>query len=80
MTKTGLPIEDADYFVRLLQLPDGVRGAVRLNSDSTFTIFLNPDFCFEDQIDTYEHELLHIIRDDLFGDKDVVTLEWKRGA
>lgn len=80
MTKTALPIEGADFFIRMLQLPDGVRGAVRLNSDGTFSVYLNPDYCFEDQLDTYEHELWHIIRDDLFGDKDVVTLEWKRGA
>ena len=76
----ALPIEGADYFVRMLRLPDNVRGAVRLNSDGTFSVYLNPDYSREDQIDTYEHELWHIIRDDLVGEIDVLTLEWKKGA
>jgi len=75
-----LPIEGADYFIRMLKLPDGVRGAVRLNSDGTFSLYLNPEYDFEHELDTYEHELWHIIRDDLYGEKRISDLEWKRGA
>ena len=80
MIPTGLPIEGADYFVRMLQLPDGVRGAVRLNSDSTYSVYINPQYDFDHELDTWEHELWHIIREDLHGEKDVRDLEFRKGA
>lgn len=70
-----MPIENADYYIYVMRLPDGVRGAIRLNSDSTYSIYLNPDYGFEGNLDTYEHELWHIIHGDLYGDKDVRDIE-----
>lgn len=70
-----MPLEGSDYFIYILQLPDGVPGAIRLNSDNTYSIYINPDYDINSQIDTYEHELWHIIHDDLYGEKNIVDVE-----
>lgn len=70
-----MPLEDSDYFIYVLQLPDGVQGAIRLNSDNTYSIYINPDYDINSQIDTYEHELWHIIHDDLYGEKNIIDIE-----
>lgn len=70
-----MPLEGSDYFIYVLQLPDGVQGAIRLNSDNTYSIYINPDYDKNSQIDTYEHELWHIIHDDLYGEKNIVDVE-----
>ncbi len=70
-----MPLEGSDYFIYVLQLPDGVPGAIRLNSDNTYSVYLNPEYDINSQIDTYEHELWHIINDDLHGEKRIEDLE-----
>lgn len=70
-----MPLEDSDYFIYVVQLPDGVPGAIRLNSDDTYSVYLNPEYDKNSQIDTYEHELWHIINDDLYGEKNILDLE-----
>ena len=59
----------------MIPLPDGVRGAIRLNSDTTFSLYINPYYDHEHILDTYEHELWHIINDDLYGDKSIEEIE-----
>ena len=70
-----MPLENADYFIYIIRLPDCVRGAIRLNSDGTYSMYINPDYDREAQIDTSTHELWHILRDDLYGDKDIAEIE-----
>lgn len=70
-----MPIEDADYFIRVLPFPTKVPAFVHLNPDGTFVVFLNANLDFQHQLDGWEHEIWHIIRDDLYGDKDIVDIE-----
>lgn len=70
-----MPLEGSDYFIYVLQLPDGVPGAIRLNSDNTYSIYINPIYDKNQQIETYTHELWHIIHDDLYGEKSIESLE-----
>lgn len=70
-----MPIEDADYFVKVIPFPVPIPAFVHLNCDGTYVVFLNANLDFEHRIDGYEHELWHIIHDDLYGDKDIVDLE-----
>lgn len=70
-----MPIEDCDYFVKVIPFPVRVPAFVHLNSDGTYIIFLNANLDFEHLIDGWEHELMHILRDDLFGDKDIADIE-----
>lgn len=76
-----MPIEGADYFVRVLHFPVPVPAALRLNDDGTFSLYLNADYDFTHWVDDYEHELWHMIRDDMYGEKDIRDIEnLRRGA
>lgn len=70
-----MPIEDADYFIKVIPFPLPVPAFVHLNSDGTYTVFLNANMDFEHQLDGMEHEIWHILHDDLYGDKDIRTVE-----
>lgn len=70
-----LPIEGADYFVQVIPFPTACPAFVMLNADGTYTLFLNAKLDREQQLDGYEHELWHMIRDDLYGDKDAWKIE-----
>lgn len=70
-----MPIEDCDYFIRIVRFPVPVPGFVTINSDGTYSMYLNAELFFEQRLDAYEHELWHIISDDLYGDKDIRNIE-----
>lgn len=70
-----MPIENYDYFIRYLDLPPGIHDLVRLNSDGTFSMYLNPSYDFYTQLDDYVHELWHIIHDDHYGEKNIRDIE-----
>ena len=70
-----LPIENADYFLRYMELPSKIYALVMENEDGTFTMILDPRRSREQQIDDYEHELWHIIRDDLYSCKPIEEVE-----
>ena len=72
-----MPIEDADYFVRVMRFPAPVPAFVHLNDDGTYCIFLNANYDYEHWLNSYEHELWHIIRDDLYGDRAIGEIEFQ---
>jgi len=78
-----LPMEDRDYFVRVISFGVPIPAFIRLNPDGiTYTLYLNADYDFEHWLDSYPHELWHMIHDDLYGDKDIRDIEpgLRRGA
>jgi len=70
-----MPIEDRDYFVRVIPFPVRVPAFIHLNNDGTYIIFINANLDFEHQLDGWEHEIWHIINDDLYGDKNIADIE-----
>ena len=70
-----MPIEDADYFVRVVKFPVPICACLSLNPDGTYSLYLNADMDFDHWIDGWEHEIWHILRDDLYGDKDIAEIE-----
>lgn len=70
-----LPQEDFDYFVHVLPFGVPIPAFVRLNTDGTYSLYLNSEYDFEHWVDSYEHELWHMIRDDLHGEKDIRDIE-----
>ena len=71
-----LPMEDRDYFVRVLPFGVPIPAFIRLNPDGiTYTLYLNSEYDFEHWLDGYEHEVMHIANDDMFGDKDIHEIE-----
>jgi len=78
-----LPLEDRDYYVKVLPFGVPIPAFVRLNPDGmTYTLYLNSDYDFEHWLDSYEHEIVHMANDDLFGTKDIMDIEpgLRRGA
>ena len=70
-----MPIEDCDFFVRLAPLPVGVHALISDNGDTTFSMYLNQDEDFEHQLDSYCHELMHVLRDDFHNGKSIAEVE-----
>lgn len=54
--------------VILKDLPPKIRGFTCLGSDYNPIIVINSRLTVEQQRDTYLHELMHIIRDDLYNE------------
>lgn len=71
----SFPIEEADYFIVLMTMPPKIYAFVRSNGDGTFTVYLDPRRDFDHRLDDWEHELWHIIRDDLYSDRSVTEIE-----
>jgi hypothetical protein len=70
-------IEGADYFVRVIDFPKGVNrvGFVLLNSDGTYSVYINSKASVEAQKKAMQHEYRHMANDDMFGDKDIRKIE-----
>lgn len=70
-----MPIEDCDYFIRVLPFPAPVVAFLRMNSDGTYSLYLNSYYDKDHWLDGYEHELWHMIHDDFSGEKDIKSIE-----
>lgn len=70
-----LPLEGADYFIYYMKMPPKIFACVCENEDGTFTVFLDPRRSFDQMLDDYEHELWHIIRDDIHSPLPVYIIE-----
>lgn len=71
----SFPIEGADYYIYMMELPPHIYAYVRLNSDATYSVYLDPRRDWLSQIDDWEHELWHILRDDLYSDRVIWEIE-----
>ena len=61
-------IEGADYFIRLITFPTAnADGLTLLNPDGTYSIYLRADKSRIENLDGYEHELMHILKDDFYN-------------
>ena len=64
-----------DTFVRLIALPDKVRGFVKEDPDGNYNIYLNEKDSLEAQRQTYAHEMRHILLGHLRRDKSLEECE-----
>lgn len=69
------PIEGADYFIYYMVLPPRIYAFVHSNGDGTYDIYLDPRRSFNQQLDDWEHELWHIIRDDFYNGQPIQKVE-----
>jgi Zn-dependent peptidase ImmA (M78 family) len=54
-----------NVYVRLDDLPDGVRGFVSLDEDGDYNVYINKDLSYDQQMSTLAHEIIHIDNDHL---------------
>ena len=72
----SLPIDDADFFVRLVPFPNGkIHGAVKPNTDGTFSVYIDINASPDVQQGAYWHEYQHIAFDDFYNDKPIEEIE-----
>lgn len=64
-----------DVFVRFLDLPTACKGAVRLDQNGDYNVYLNPAHGPDVLRETYAHELRHIASGDLRTEGDVDGME-----
>lgn len=68
--------ENIDYFVRIIPFPNyAADGFVVSNGDGTETVFLNANTTYEIQRKAMEHELKHIVNNDLYINKQIKEVE-----
>lgn len=63
------------YFVRLVDLPERVRGVTVPNDDGTFDVYISLRLSPERRRECLEHELRHICRDHFYSENAVDELE-----
>lgn len=70
-------IENADYFVRLIDFPAdcGCNGALMLNDDGTYSVYINARASEAQKRKAMWHEYNHMANDDMYGDKSVEDIE-----
>ena len=69
-------IEGVDYFVRLVDFPNcKCNGAVALNDDGTYSVYINAKASDAQKKRAMRHEYNHMANDDLYGDKDIRSIE-----
>ena len=70
------PIEDADYFIRVVPFDnDSADGAVALNPDGTYSIYINANVSDARQRAALKHEIRHIELDHFYSDKPLAIIE-----
>lgn len=70
-------IEGRDFFVRVVDFPKGVNrvGFVLLNSDGTYSVYINSRASKHAQRKAMRHEFNHMANDDMYGDRDIRQIE-----
>ena len=70
-------IENADFFVHVIDFPKGVNrsGFVLLNDDGTYSVYINARASEAQKRKAMRHEYAHMARDDMHGSKDIRAIE-----
>lgn len=64
-----------EVYMRLIDLPYGIRGMTTLDSAGDFNVYINARLCDRSQRIAYLHELRHIRRGDLYNDTTIAEAE-----
>ena len=68
-------LEDADYIVRAVMLPDGVHGCVSEDADGFYSVYVNAKDSRERQYKALDHEVKKHIAGNDFAKHDVREAE-----
>lgn len=68
-------VENADYFVRVVQLPFPVRAMTAANPDGTFTVYLNSRNTYGQTLKAIDHEYEHMESDDFHSGLPIEEIE-----
>ena len=64
-----------DIYVRLIRLPDTVRGITAVDENGDYNIYINSNLSNDQQKRVYEHECAHINNNDFDNFDDISFIE-----
>nr|DAT81722.1 MAG TPA: IrrE N-terminal-like domain [Caudoviricetes sp.] len=67
--------DDNNIYIYHVDMPYSVTSSVVENEDGSYTIYINSRMSYEKQLEGYEHELRHIMNNDLEYCNDVQKVE-----
>ena len=71
-----IPTElEGEFIVRLLDLPDHARGFVVYDDDGFANVYINARLMPQGRQKAAEHEIRHILNDDMYSSEDIRTVE-----
>lgn len=74
--KKRIPTElEGEYTIRLVDLPVAAHGFVTYDDDDFANIYINARLSHDMQRETAEHEIDHVINDDIHSEADIRTIE-----
>lgn len=74
--KMTIPPElEGEYTIRVMDMPLTSPGFVMYDDDDHANIYLNAHYNHESNEETADHEMTHIINDDIHNDDDIRTIE-----
>ena len=68
-------MNEDEYTIRLIDLPEYSKGFVVYDEDNHANVYINARYNHEQQHDTADHELAHILNDDFFNDDPIELIE-----
>lgn len=66
----------SNIIVRIIDLPCTVRGYTALDDEGDYNIYLNARLNSVQQTDAYNHEMIHIVRNDWSDTKTIHMAEY----
>ena len=73
-----LPMDDCDFFVRLVPFPPGpIHACLVENEDGTCSMYIDSKLPHEKAVDSYWHEYEHLAYDDLHNGRPIDEIEEK---
>ena len=66
---------DEDYRVYLIQMPQDIRGAIRIDETGFASIYINASLSYFEQKDAFRHELRHLRRGDMYSIRSIRAVE-----
>lgn len=64
-----------NYCVRLVPLPVGIKACTVLDSNDFYNVYINQDLPIEVQRQAFDHEMIHISRNDFHSDEPIEKIE-----
>ena len=64
-----------NYCVRLVALPAGIKALTVLDSNDFYNVYINQNLPIEVQRQAFDHEMIHIERNDFFRDVPIDQIE-----
>jgi hypothetical protein len=69
------PELEGEYIVRVMDLPEGSRGFVIYDDEDFANVYVNAHLNHESQVKASDHEMVHVINDDIHNDDDIRKAE-----